>query len=231
MPCTRVRTVFPVLNAFAMQDSEYQWIFSEQNIMRSKTRICGDCQQKHNWGRCRRFEMPNNLQRMCFAVKEYQRLHTPISTAKSTYERYILSLPDRTNASWQHFGEVDLNSNGELHDLDGDIREYLTVALIPDYKPTDALSEEFRANFIQDKNRMIPTDQELTRWMKKQINEHYDRNDRYNDWFRIQFCKKFVNPKTQKHPIYRIGKDVFSTRYTVIVHFSVPKGEWEDYDI
>lgn len=62
--------------------------------------------------------------------------------------------------------------------------------------------------------------------MKKKINGDDDQ-----DWFRIQFCKIFVNPKTQKHPIYRDGKDVYNTRYTVIVHYSVPKGEWEEYDI
>ena len=29
--------------------------------------------------------------------------------AKSDYERYILSLPDRTNLTLQHFGDVDIN--------------------------------------------------------------------------------------------------------------------------
>jgi hypothetical protein len=41
------------------------------------------------------------------------------------------------------------------------MEEYLTIALIPDYKTSDALLQEFRTNFIQDKNRLIPNDQEL----------------------------------------------------------------------
>lgn len=213
-------------------DSKYQWVFSEQNIMRSKTRICGDCQQKYKWGRWRGLEMPTiNIQCICFAVEEYQRLHTPICAAKSDYERYILSLPDRSNASWQHFGEVDLNSDfGEIY-FETDMEEYLTIALISDYKPSDPLSQEFQTNYIQDKNRMIPNDQELTRWMQKQINDHYDLNDCYKDWYRIQFCKIFENPKTLKYPIYRDGKEVYNTRYSVIVHYSVPKGGWHEYDI
>jgi hypothetical protein len=73
-------------------DSKCQWIFSEQNIMSSKTRICADCQKKYKWGQWRGFDMHIiNMQRVCFAVKEYQRRHTPISTAKSDYEKYILS--------------------------------------------------------------------------------------------------------------------------------------------
>ena len=51
----------------------------------------------------------------------------------------------------------------------------LKIALIPDYD-TSALSQEFRTNFIQNKNRLIPNDHELTRWMKKQINDSFDEN-------------------------------------------------------
>jgi hypothetical protein len=213
-------------------DSKYQWIFSEQNIMRSKTRVCGDCQQKYKWGRWRGVDIPTvNVQRICSAVKEYQRLHTPISTAKSDYERYILCCPDRTNVSWQHFGEVDLNANFEWAYFEEEMIEYLTIALIPDYRPEDPESQDFRANFIQDKNRVIPNDQELTKWMIKCINDRYDRNRYYNDWFRIQFCKIFVNPKLQTYPTCRDDKKIYNTRYTVVVHYSVPKGDWVECDI
>jgi hypothetical protein len=208
-------------------DSRYQWIFSEQNITSSITRVCVDCQQKYNWGQWRGFEMSSiNIQRICFAVEEYQRLHTPISAAKSDYERYVLSLPDRTNVCLQHFGDVELNQ-GLVYGFEDKMRECLTVALIPGYKPMDALSQEFRANFIQDKDRAIPNDQELTRWMKKCINESYDK-----DWFRIQFCKIFVNPKAGKFPIYQDVIDEECTpRYKIVVHYSVPKGDWDVYDI
>jgi hypothetical protein len=109
----------------------------------------------------------------------------------------VLSLPDRTNVCLQHFGDVELNQ-GLVYGFEDKMRECLTVALIPGYKPMDALSQEFRANFIQDKDRAIPNDQELTRWMKKCINESYDK-----DWLRIQFCKIFVNPEAGKFPIYQ----------------------------
>ena len=94
----------------------------------------------------------------------------------------------------------------------------LTIALIPGYKPMDALSQEFQANFIQDKDRVIPNDQELTRWMKKR--------------FSIQFCKILVNPKAGKFPVYQDVIDEECTpRYKVVVHYSVPKGDWDVYDV
>ena len=31
-------------------DNKYHWIFSEQNVLSSKTRVCANCQQKYNWG-------------------------------------------------------------------------------------------------------------------------------------------------------------------------------------
>lgn len=214
-------------------DNKYQWIFSEQNIMSSKTRICVSCQGKYKWKlRLGDESSTIRVRRVCSAIEEYQRLHTHISTAKSDYERYILSLPDRTNSYRQHFGDADLNSGDGLEYYSIEVRECLTIALIPDYKPADPLSQEFRTNFIQDKNRVIPNDQELTRWMKKQTNDYYDRHDYYDDWFRIQFCKIFINPKKLKYHVDRgDGKMIHSTRYTVVVHYSVPKGDWDVCDI
>jgi hypothetical protein len=111
--------------------------------------------------------------------------------------------------------------------FDDDMREYLTIALIPEYKTSDALLQDFPTNFIKDKNRLIPNDLELTRWMTKKINDpnssSYDK--------RIQSCKIFINPKTTKYPIYRDEKQVYNTRYTVVVHYSVPEGDWDEYDI
>ena len=98
------------------------------------------------------------------------------------------------------------------------MRECLTIALIPGYKPMDTLSQEFQANFIQDKDRVIPNDQELTRWMKKR--------------FSIQFCKIFVNPKAGKFPIYQgVIDEECTPRYKVVVHYSDPKGNWDVYDV
>ena len=64
----------------------------------------------------------------------------------SDYEKYIIFLPDRTNANWTPFGEVDENNVGYY--FEDDMLENLRIALIPDYKSelydTDASSQEFR---------------------------------------------------------------------------------------
>ena len=194
-------------------ESKYQWIFSEQNIMNSKIRVCSRCFEKCTPPRFGQTLYRIHLVR--FAIDEYQRRHTPIEPSISNYEKYIISLPDRTNVHWDPYGEVDEDNFGT--DI---FEEYLTVALIPGYKPMDALSQEFRANFIQDKDRVIPNDQELTIWMKKCISE------------RIQFCKIFVNPKAGKFPIDQDVIDEECTpRYKIVVHYSDPKGDWDVYDI
>ena len=199
-------------------ESKYQWIFSEQNIMSSKIRVCSRCFET-----CTRPRFGQTLFRIRlvnFAIEEYQRRHTPIEPSMSDYEKCIISLPDRTNVRWDPNGEVDWKGKNGW-DNSGDIMmEYLTIALIPGYKPMDALSQEFQANFIQDKDRAIPNDQELTRWMKKCISE------------RIQLCKIFVNPKAGTFPIDQDVIDEECTpRYMIVVHFSAPKGDWEVFDI
>jgi hypothetical protein len=147
----------------------------------------------------------------------------------SDYEKYIISLPERATLSWRHFGD-DISDDWCY--FEDDMTGNLTIALDPDYQPDDpSQKQNFRTNFIQDKNRLIPNDQELTRWMKKQINDDYDCHECYKDWYRIQFCKIFVNPKIQKYPICRNDKKVYNTRYTVVVHYSVPKKDWGEYDI
>lgn len=93
---------------------------------------------------------------------------------------------------------------------------------------TSALLQEFRTNFIQDKNRLIPNDQELTRWMMKKVNG-YDK--------KIQYCKIFLNPKKHEVPIFdQTPKEILPfpvtyTKYTVVVHYSTPKGDWEEFDV
>jgi hypothetical protein len=110
-------------------DSKYQWIFSEQNIKNSKTRICSDCQKECKWRLWRGFEIPTiHIQEVCFAVEEYQRRHTPIATAKSDYERYIISLPNRTNIAQQHFGDVDLNEDFWIVDHEERMIDCLSTA-------------------------------------------------------------------------------------------------------
>ena len=135
------------------------------------------------------------------------------------------------------FGDVDI-VYWATESFEDALSEYLTVALIPGYKPIpgyrsiDKLFQEFRANFIQDKDRVIPNDQELTLWMKKCLNKHYDRNDSYKDEYKIQFCKILVNPKAGKFPINQdIIDEECTLRYKIVVHYSVPEGFWNVYDI
>jgi hypothetical protein len=237
----KIVTAVQYTSKFYDIDSKYQWIFSEQNIIGSKTRLCVNCKEESAWERWERWEILDiHLCSVCFAVKEYQRRHIPLSAAKSDCERYILSLPDRTNLIMQHFGDVDINDDGSAGYYTSDMVQRLTMALIPDYDLSngDGLTYEFasqilqelRTDFIQDKDRIIPNDQELTRWMKK-MNDMYDDYG-HGDWFKIQFCKIFENPKALGHPKRRgDGKEVYNTRYTVVVHYSVPKGYWEEFDI
>jgi hypothetical protein len=104
-----------------------------------------------------------------------------------------------------------------------DMTDHLEIALIPDcdkqisdYK---TLSQELRTDFIQDKGRIIPNDQELTNWMKR----HFNDNDA-DYWYNIVYCKVFTNPK-----IRRRGETVYETKYTVIVHY-VDK-DWYEFNV
>jgi hypothetical protein len=125
-----------------------------------------------------------------------------------------------------------LNEKLRLNYFDDEMDERLTVALMPGYKLKEAMSQKFRTSFIQDEDRVIPNDQELTRWMKKCMNGDHDRFDSDNDWFRIQFCKIFVNPKAGKFPIDQdIIDEECTPRYKIVVHYSVPKGYWHVVDV
>jgi hypothetical protein len=147
--------------------------------------------------------------------------------------KYVISLPDRTGIEWDPFGVVDEDNYDWVY-FEDDMWENLKVALIPDYKSeiksydTGALSQEVRTDFIQDKNRLIPNDQELTRWMREKI-IGYDK--------KIEYCKIFSNPKKHEVPIASVNQNdelKYSpryTKYTVVVHYSTPKGYWEEYDI
>jgi hypothetical protein len=82
-------------------------------------------------------------------------------------------LPDRSMMHWVGFGItygrwVDEDVNWSVH-MES-IEVFLRIALIPDYDPSYEIEHEFassilqelRADFIQDKNRVVPNDQELT---------------------------------------------------------------------
>jgi hypothetical protein len=209
-------------------ENKNKWIFSEHNVMSSKIRICNECYRKYQWPRG--WHDPHfiayRIRQVYFAVTEYQRRHTPIESTMSDYEKYVISLPDRSKTHWV----AGLAAYGCFYDMESDhlqfmcdMSDLLKIALIPDYDKQipyyKNLSQELRSDFIQDKERIVPNDQELTNWMKKYCNDN-DADHRYN----IEFCKVFTNPK-----IIHGEVRVYKIKYTVIVHY-VDK-DWYEFDI
>lgn len=83
-------------------ENKNQWIFSEQNIMSSKIRICSQYYGEYKWHE-RWWDghfVSNRIRQVYFAIEEYQRRHTPIESTMSDYEKYVISLPDRSNIHW-----------------------------------------------------------------------------------------------------------------------------------
>jgi hypothetical protein len=200
--------------------------------MRSKRRICADCQEEENYEENIGILYGNHLRMapIAFAVEEYRRRH-PLETVTSQVERYLVSLPDRSKMLRDFFGEwLDHDDSGvRLAVFEGIIADNLMIALISDYdtsKFTDPRPEhyklklsELRTKFIKDRNRTFPNDQELTRWMQENINNGYQ-----DHWFKIQYSKVFENPKKERITIKNIIDEVRATKYTVIMHFSSPNG-------
>jgi hypothetical protein len=216
-------------------ENKYQWIFSDQNITNSRTRLCVDCHGEYK-GYLELKDihyMAIHIRVVYFAIEEYQRQHTPINSTKSDYERYHISLPDRTMIHYIGPGKpgwgawLDESAQYSFH-MDS-IAEYLIIALVPDndlsrlgvsHEFVSSILQELRADFIQDKNRRLPNDQELTRWMKKNFSDHEDHS-----WIKaIDSCKVFTNPRTT-----HVGNHVFKTKYSVIVHYI--DTDWVEFDI
>ena len=93
------------LTKYSKTETKFQSLFSPKNIIRSKRRICADCQEGENY-----FQnigiLYGNDQRMApiiFAVEEYRRRH-PLDTVTSQVERYLVSLPDRSKMLRDNFG-------------------------------------------------------------------------------------------------------------------------------
>ena len=255
---------------FKIED-RYQWIFSKQNIMNSITRLCVGCHKEykryiesnhpHYASRIEsdnRFDDDINISTMCFAVQEYQRRHTPIESTMSEYKKYFISLPDRSNVrsvysgiQYEYSGSDDDDTGGYISMEQEAFEKCLEIALRPDYVMTNysmnhdhanSISQELRADFIADENRIIPNDRELTSWMKK----YYGVNNYVRDWIStkaVLFCKVFTNPKTRKDANWvndtilenitdplRIPyhSSIFS-KYSVIVHYT--DGDWDEFEI
>ena len=59
--------------------------------------------------------------------------------------------------------------------------------------------------------------------MMKMISGYDDR--------KIQYCKIFSNPKKHEDQCDETKYSTRYTKYTVVVHYSIPKGDWHEYDI
>ena len=218
-------------------ENKYQWIFSDQNITNSRTRLCVDCHGEYNGY----LELKDlhftaiHIREVFFAIEEYQRRHTPINSGMSDYERYHISLPDRSmvhfigpgTPGWGFWLDMDANCGGHM----GSIADFLHIALIPDYDLSksggyydpiqlSSILQELRTDFIQDKNRKVPNDQELTKWMKKYFSDHKD----HSYIKAIDLCKVFMNPR-----ITHRGDYDRKTKYSVIVHYI--DTDWIEFDI
>ena len=213
-------------------ESINQWIFSEDNMISSKMRICTDCYGEYEWPNWwkKGFESIFRIRLVYFAVEEYQRRHTPIDSSMTEYDKYLISLPDRSNVHFVGFGPITYGSwtdEALEHDVAGYlVRDIIKLVLISDREPSDlaslstldtkALLQEIRAEFIHDKDRIIPTEQELSACLKKHCND--------NTWFNIKSCKIFSNPRE-----FHFENGVDKTRYSVFVH--CVNGDWEEFYI
>ena len=194
--------------------------------MSSKIRICSRCYGEYKWHEkwWDGHFVSNRIRKVYFAIEEYQRRHTPIESTMSDYEKYVISLPDRSHIHWvagpASYGHF-INMEFKYSEFMWYMANHLKIALIPDSSKSirgyDTLSQELKSDFNQDKERIIPNDQELTNWMKK----HFHNND---SWNKIEFCKVFTNPK-----IIQGSEKVWKTKYTVIVHY-VDK-DWDEFDV
>lgn len=69
---------------------------------------------------------------------------------------------------------------------------------------------------MQDKDAMIPSDQELTKWVKKSFSN--------NSWYNINFCKVFMNPRT-----FHTYDEEYTTKFSVIVHCT--NEDWHEFNV
>jgi hypothetical protein len=78
-----------------------------------------------------------------------------------------------------------------------------------------ALLQKIKAEFIHDKDRIIPTEQELSACLKKYCNDE--------DFCNIESCKIFINPGT-----YHSEDRVYERRHSVFVH--CVNGDWYEFN-
>jgi hypothetical protein len=140
--------------------------------MRSKIRVCADCQEEENHNENIGILYGNRLRMapIVFAVEEYRRRH-PLDDVTSQVEEHLVSLPDRSKILQDYFGDWldDIDSGVQLTVFEGIIADYLMIASISDYDASKFMYPhpdhyklklyDLRTKFIKDRKRTSPNDQ------------------------------------------------------------------------
>jgi hypothetical protein len=116
-----------------------------------------------------------------FSIDEYRRRYqTDLGSSSSEAERYIVSLPDRSDMLREFFGRwIDYRDSDMRLDLFKDLLDDLvTIALTDKYGDSKIhLCDTFYRiklqdlceNFLHEKHRRLPNVMELMTWIQKHI--------------------------------------------------------------
>jgi hypothetical protein len=261
--------------SFSSQKSKDAYI---QETFHSKERWCQECYYRRKKVEEENLEyvLTTNekqaLEPKEFQLEEYKRRNKkPISKGKrkrtssasssrdgtnvaEDVERYITSLPDRSNILKNELGYDKSNPDSNPDDSI-DLENYIynlqiTIWVIFSSDNADVLAqriedadvleigEDFsakdinrirrkvRTGFIKDKNRIFPNEQEITAYLKR----YQDYSDAAEAGF--GFTIIYSSFKIQYCKIFNLGLDKNNNeKFKIIVHFSHPKGYWIEVDI
>jgi len=164
-----------------------------------KERLCSECYEQ-------------NETKICAT-----QLHLLPDSINPHIERYISLLPDQAKI-WEQYGYYDLGRHDQedVDDTFASIEQDLHLAFAEDdanyyLRSRQQELEDLRNNFIKDKTRRYPNNEELTAWMKRHS---------VDGFLEISRCKIF----DMRGLNYALNNVI--RRFIVIVHFSVPEGFW-----
>lgn len=200
--------------------------------LRSKVRLCQECYDRQKrideelTELCMNEHEKLSLERQIYSEQENERRNKPIKSCTSELGRYITSLPDRSymlekelgfnvldeywrDWSMEHSRNLDAILHAIFSNQDPDVLEKSGASFVSDY--IKQIREDIKTNFIKDSDRIFPNEQELTAYMIQNV----------KDEFQIQYCKIFDLGLTKNG----------STKFTIIIHYSRPKGYWIDFDV
>jgi hypothetical protein len=157
----------------------------------------------------------------CYGQNETEicaiRLHLLPDSIDPHIEHYISTLPEPAKI-WEQNGYYHLGRHDQetVDDTFASIEEDLHLAFAEDdtnfyLQSRQHQLEDLRNNFIRDKTRRWPNNEELTAWMKRHSVDRF---------LEISRCEIF-----DMRGSYYVVDDVIR-RFIVIVHFLVPEGFW-----